>query len=212
MCGRRRTPGKTPAVGDAPASRAPLQASTTAAGAHRWPLLRTHPRQTGVRALSVPSWWECDVRCEGRQNSAGSAQRCPITGARRVVSRFHGSRPCHGGGGVCCGGVPRSAEVEGFPGEDQIHILDRAPLGDRIGYARVSNRRPGPPTAARHPERRELPKDLHRHRHRNQSRPSAVERLPGRPAPRRHLQLWTICHTTGREHYRFRDGTGNRDG
>jgi len=110
-------------------------------------------------------------------------------GRRQVAVAAHPPTATRGTCAVsACGGVPRSAEFEGFPGEDQIHILDRAPLGDRIGYARVVHRRPGPPTAARHPERRELPKDLHRHRHRNQSRPSAVERLPGRPAPRRHLQ------------------------
>ena len=81
MCGRRRTPGETPAVGDAPASRTPLQASTTAAGADRLPVLRTHPRQPVIRALLVPSWWECDVRCEGRQCRRGHDNGAPSPGS-----------------------------------------------------------------------------------------------------------------------------------
>jgi len=38
-----------------------------------------------------------------------------------------------GGGGVCCGGVQRSAEGEGFPGVDQVHIRDRAPVQGEDG-------------------------------------------------------------------------------
>ena len=33
-----------------------------------------------VRALSVPSWWECDVRCEGRQCRRGHHNGAPSPG------------------------------------------------------------------------------------------------------------------------------------
>jgi len=121
MCGTAPQSRETPAVVDAPASRTPLQASTTAAGADRLPLLRTRPRQPGVRALSVPSWWECDVRCEGRQNSAGSAQRCPITGAGG--SLLTASDPATGVAGSAAVGYRDQPSSRASPGKIRFTFL-----------------------------------------------------------------------------------------